>query len=221
MHGEFTSAVRAIVIIIACGVCFGAAGGLLGLTLAVAAPSYYRGIFRAASQPDFSPVEVGLGLGTTQGLIAGLIVGSVVVLSVAISDPRPRAIEYVEDKAARTETRLPWRTWIRRALLLAAIASGIFCGWGVGFVVGQLSGRASLYRYLATEKVARIRPVLREGGFGSVTAEVEEDPHATEVFLRGHVTSKQARESLEGRLRSLFGDEEARMMASTIEVVEP
>jgi len=74
---------RAFAIIIPTAILFGAAGAGVGYFLGVAAPDYYRNVFRSAAKPDFDPVAVGLGMGLTQGLIAGLAVGSVVVLAVS------------------------------------------------------------------------------------------------------------------------------------------
>jgi len=51
--------------------------------LAITAPDYYRGVFHAVNNPDFDPISVGVGLGLTQGIFAGLLVGCVVVFTVA------------------------------------------------------------------------------------------------------------------------------------------
>lgn len=74
---------RAFLIIAASVVTFAAGGGLIGYALAVLAPAYYRGVFTNGRQPWFNPVEVGLGLGVTQGAVCGVIAGAVVVLAVA------------------------------------------------------------------------------------------------------------------------------------------
>jgi hypothetical protein len=63
-----------------------------GWGLGVAAPGYYRTVFRLGNQPGFDPVELGIGLGLTQGLVAGLVVGCVVVLSVAWYNSRRQII---------------------------------------------------------------------------------------------------------------------------------
>ena len=80
--------VRGFALIIASGVAFATCGGALGYTLAWIAPAYYRGVFQGGDAPEFDPVQVGIGLGISQGAIAGLVVGSVVVLAVAISGLR-------------------------------------------------------------------------------------------------------------------------------------
>jgi hypothetical protein len=62
---------------------------VIGSTLGQVAPGYYRAVF-ARGEPGFEPVQVRLGLGITQGPIAGLVVGSVVVLSMTWSGSRRR-----------------------------------------------------------------------------------------------------------------------------------
>lgn len=46
-------------------------------------PGYYRAVFFHGTSPQFDPAQTGFGLGLTQGLVAGLAVGCVVVLAVA------------------------------------------------------------------------------------------------------------------------------------------
>src|SRR5262245_44402839 len=65
-----------------------AVGTGIGLALGSLAPDYYRTVFRHGNAPEFNPVQVGLGLGLSQGLLAGLAVGSVVVLAVAWTESR-------------------------------------------------------------------------------------------------------------------------------------
>ena len=73
---------RGFAIIIGSAIFFAVAGGAIGYLLAITIPQYYRDVFRAGQNPDFDPVAVGLGLGITQGAIAGLLVGAIVVIAV-------------------------------------------------------------------------------------------------------------------------------------------
>lgn len=57
-------------------------GSLLGFGLGTFAPGSYRALFPNGTDPRFNPVEVGVGLGCVQGLLAGTIIGLVVVLCV-------------------------------------------------------------------------------------------------------------------------------------------
>jgi hypothetical protein len=78
-----TYCVRAMATVAACGIAFAAIGTAIGYAVAVALPDYYRSVFHGRSQPDFSPTDVGIGLGCSEGLIAGAVVGCVAALALA------------------------------------------------------------------------------------------------------------------------------------------
>lgn len=59
----------------------GSLGALGGWLLGRIAPDYYRMVFPL--RPNLDPLQVGLGLGATQGVAAGLIVGVAIVATVA------------------------------------------------------------------------------------------------------------------------------------------
>jgi len=75
--------VRGFMITIASGLAFGLFGGIAGYLLGSIAPDYYRTVFRIPPQALIDPAQAGLGLGVTQGLGVGLMVGLVIVVSVA------------------------------------------------------------------------------------------------------------------------------------------
>lgn len=77
------SVVRGFVITIVSGLAFALFGGLAGAALGWAAPDYYRIVFGMRPDAQFNAVQLGLGLGVTQGFGAGLIVGLAIVLIVA------------------------------------------------------------------------------------------------------------------------------------------
>lgn len=76
---------RSVLTIVGSMILIGIIGGLLGMLLGIVAPEYYRTVFSNAAQgPAFSPVQLGLGLGATQGAGVGLVVGCVSVIAVSI-----------------------------------------------------------------------------------------------------------------------------------------
>jgi hypothetical protein len=211
------SAARGIVIIVACGIGFGTAGGLLGFALALGAPAYYRGVFRAGNDPRFNAVQVGIGLGITQGLTCGAVIGSVVVLAAALSGPthqkgEPDGLWAELDNSDRLRS-----SRVRRVFALIAILLAIACSGVVGFVIGAVVGETELYRQSTDAKLAKIRPVLREPQFAGINAEYST---AAQVYLMGKVGSRQTYKALEERMRFLFGDQEAKFMMGNIVVAK-
>ena len=79
---------RGFVITLASGFGFSGLGALAGYVLAVLAPDYYRTMFHIRPETVFNPVQVGLGLGLTEGAAVGLVLGVVIVITVAWYDSR-------------------------------------------------------------------------------------------------------------------------------------
>lgn len=211
------SVVRGICVIVVCGVGFGVAGGLVGLTLGFGAPAYYRVAFRAADDPGFNPVQVGLGLGLSQGLICGSVIGSVVVLAVTLSQASRQGSDPVGPTAPHIASDRPWSMWMRRVLVLVTVLAAIACGGVIGFVAGAVIGQSQLYQQITDAKLARIESVLQERQFAGVGADYSS---AAQVYLIGTCSSDQVYKTLEERMRFLFGDEEARFMMGNVEVVK-
>jgi len=74
---------RGFAITIASGIAFSVLGAGAGYLLGSVAPDYYRTVFRIPPEISIDPAQAGLGLGVTQGLAAGLLIGLVIVISVA------------------------------------------------------------------------------------------------------------------------------------------
>lgn len=210
------SVTRGLVIIVACGMGFGAAGGLLGLALGVGAPAYYRGVFGRGNEPSFSPVQVGLGLGTTQGLIIGVAVGAVVVIAGSMENRFIHKADLDEIAVGRADRDRPRPSWIRRVLALLVVLAATGAGGAVGFVIGAVVGQVELYGLIAEAKAAKVRPVLGELKLTGIRIEPSS---VGDIFLWGQVGSPRARAALEGRMRCLFGEDQARSMMQGVEVV--
>jgi len=75
--------VRGFIITVASGIAFALLGAGAGYLLGSVAPDYYRTVFRIPPDVSIDPAQAGLGLGVTQGLAGGLVIGLVIVLSVA------------------------------------------------------------------------------------------------------------------------------------------
>ena len=58
-----------------CAVLGGLLGAVVGSLLGVFWPGYYRSVISGGDSPEFDPVAVGLGLGLSQGTVAGGLAG--------------------------------------------------------------------------------------------------------------------------------------------------
>lgn len=209
---------KSLIVITTTGVCFGIAGALLGYALGAFAPAYYRGVFRGGNDPRFIPVQVGLGLGATQGLGCGIAVGTVVVLAAALYGPRnlgQKAVGVLEadDLMPGSQRSFPVKLVLGFFGVLATI---LFVGVTT-FVVGEIIGQELLYRRWTSEKLAKIWPVLQEPQFAALNAE---SSSAAQVYLNGTVPSEKAYKTLEDRIRFLFGDAEAKFMMGNVSVAQ-
>jgi hypothetical protein len=69
---------RALRLIAICGLLFVTIGAVLGYVVGTVNPNYYQTAFDASQQHrNFRPVDVGIGLGCTEGLVVGLFAGAV------------------------------------------------------------------------------------------------------------------------------------------------
>jgi hypothetical protein len=75
------SYLRAFATVLLCGVGFAVVGTAVGCALGIFLPGYYRGMLIGGRHPDFDPVDVGIGLGCSQGLILGVLVGAAAVIA--------------------------------------------------------------------------------------------------------------------------------------------
>jgi hypothetical protein len=81
--GGVVSLLRAYLILCLSGVTGACSGGGIGYLLGIATPGFYRGMFIAGGETEFNPVQVAIGLGVELGLPAGLVIGSLVVVTTA------------------------------------------------------------------------------------------------------------------------------------------
>ena len=93
---------RGFKIVFCSGAFFGLFGAMLGGGLGLLIPGYYRAVIPGGDRTDFVPWHVGLGLGFTQGIVAGLLVGCVVLLSAAWYKSRIRTmVEHRMEEVAK------------------------------------------------------------------------------------------------------------------------
>jgi len=153
------------------GTIFGAAifctlaGGILGWAIGCFWPEYYQIVFgRAAQQAAFDPVAVGVGLGVTQGAVAGLVVGCAAALLVAWvtirRTPGPRSTPE-GDVTTAAATKSPRHRGVAGCLLLSCAAVLVFAvGLAAGLLVGAVMAERAAYARVRGDRIEMIEPVL-------------------------------------------------------------
>jgi F0F1-type ATP synthase assembly protein I len=71
---------KAVLAVLTCTIAGALFGAGIGYMLGRFAPAYYRSVFRNGNAPGFDPVQVGTGLGMTQGVALGFIAGIIIVI---------------------------------------------------------------------------------------------------------------------------------------------
>ena len=98
---------------------------------------------------------------------------------------------------------------MNRVLIIIVVLVAIASAGVIGFLIGGVAGQSRLFQMYTDIKLEKIRPVLQKQEFAGVTATNTSDAR---VYLVGTVDSEEIYKDLEQQMRSLFGDEEARMM---------
>lgn len=73
---------RPLLVLISCLIGGSILGGVVGYFLGKWTPEYYRAVFDVAEAENFNAVETGVGLGVSQGLVAGAVLGTILVVTV-------------------------------------------------------------------------------------------------------------------------------------------
>jgi hypothetical protein len=101
-QGEAMSIIKALTTVAGTAIVSATIGTAVGYCLGAYVPGAYRSMFPHGVDPRFNPVEVGIGLGCAQGLIAGVVIGLVVVCAVTWHEIRTAEIQ--SRSAARQDT---------------------------------------------------------------------------------------------------------------------
>jgi len=62
------------------GIALAGIGTYIGYAIGTFIPDYYRTVFIGGEEPGFKPVDVGIGLGCSEGLMVGVVIGAVFAL---------------------------------------------------------------------------------------------------------------------------------------------
>lgn len=193
-------------------VVFACVGSAIGATIAATAPEYYRSVFRGGHSPEFKLLQVGIGLGASQGLASGFAISIVVLALLAWRDIRSARPAINSDAPSKD---LPLRIWSVHVLWSIVTAMSVLIISAATFIVGGIIGQQQLYRAWTERKLDRLATILQSTDFDGVEADYSS---AAQVYLTGTLQDAAARDSLHDTLVQTFGTEEADEMIWRVDV---
>lgn len=205
---------KAFAIVVFWSLVGGLLGGTMGAMLGWFAPDYYRAVLRNSVDGQLNPVQVGIGLGVTQGLAVGLGVALSGLAFVTWREQRSICDNATQDPVC--QIRRP-RRWVRFALWGAGICLTIVMFTTVAFTYGGIVGQQLLYARWTDEKLEKIAATLDTENFPNVRAEYSS---AAQVYLTGTVTDEARLASLRDKLVLAFGTDEAEEMLWRVDVAQ-
>ncbi|MEQ9587975.1 MAG: hypothetical protein RJS97_08475 [Parvibaculaceae bacterium] len=202
----------ALTTVLTWAVVFACVGCTMGAMIGVVAPDYYRTVFRGGESPDFNPLQIGVGLGVTQGAASGIAISLVVLALLAWRDIRCRNPAF-DNNAPATDSQS--QTWSVHVLWGIAAAMSVVIISATTFVVGGVVGQQQLYQAWTERKLEGLATILQSDDFDGVEADYSS---AAQVYLTGTVNDNAVRDKLHEQLVIAFGSEEAGEMISRVDV---
>lgn len=193
-------------------VVFACVGSAIGATIGAVAPEYYRSVFRGGHSPEFHSLQVGIGLGASQGVASGIAISIVVLALLAWRDVRS-ARPAIKSDAPTKEFRS--RIWSVHVLWGIVTAMSVLIISVATFILGGIIGQQQLYQAWTERKFDRLAKILQSTDFDGVEAGYSS---AAQVYLTGTIKDAAARDSLHDTLVVTFGTEEADEMIWRVDV---
>ncbi len=204
----------ALVTVLVWGLTFACVGAMVGATIGTVAPEYYTSVFRHGDSPDFNPLQVGIGLGVTQGLASGVAISIAVLALLAWRDVHATGPAPEDDGSNGGD---PSRSWTVHALWGIVTSISIVLIGVVTFFLGGVIGQQQLYQSWTEHKLDKLAPILESREFAGVDAGYSS---AAQVYLTGTLKDSAARDALHEQLVVTFGTEEADQMIGLVDVAE-
>jgi hypothetical protein len=209
---EVMTTKTALTTVLTWAVVFACVGCAMGAMIGVVAPDYYRSVFRRGESPDFNPLQVGVGLGVTQGAASGIAISIVVIAILAWRDGRSRSPANESNTPATDSLS---RTWSVHVLWGVAAAMSVLIISAATFIVGGVVGQQQLYQAWTERKLEGLATILQSDDFVGVEADYSS---AAQVYLTGTVKDNDVRDKLREQLVVAFGGEEADEMIWRVDV---
>ena len=201
----------ALTTVIVTGIAFACVGAIIGATIGTFAPGYYRTVFRHADLTNFNPMQVGIGLGVTQGFSAGIAISLAVLALLAWRDARAARPKTENDAPISAH---PSGSWTVRTVWRVATIVSLLLLAAIMFVLGGLVAQEQLYQSLTAQKLDKIARILESREFKGIRAD---SSSVAQVYLTGIVKDRDTRETLKHQLVLTFGMEEANAMISGVD----
>ncbi|WP_339909074.1 hypothetical protein [Symmachiella dynata] len=182
----------------------------IGAALGQWAPGYYRTMFSIDSSSDFAPLQTGIGLGLTQGLFAGLLLGVLVVAFMLWNDNSLIETHTDEKPVPRGKIRGVFRSM--SGLILTVTFVALLVG---AFILGSNINEHVHNLQAGNERYQVLSPILQDERFPDVAIE---PISAGQIFLTGHVADQQTRDELLNELQHAFGDATAATLIEGVTV---
>lgn len=204
----------ALITVLVWSITFACVGAVIGATIGTVAPEYYRSVFRYGDLPNFNPLQVGIGLGATQGVASGIAISIAVLAILAWRDIRAARPEAEKDCPNKAH---PSRSWTVHALWSVVTATSVILVAAVTFVLGGIIGQQQLYQSWTDRKLDKLATILESGKFEGVEADYSS---AAQVYLTGTIKDSVTRDALRNQLVGTFGTEEADEMIWRVDVAQ-
>jgi hypothetical protein len=201
---------KAIATIVGCTVLLAGIGASFGYALGAFAPGYYRSVFRAGREPDFDPVDVGVGLGVTQGMTWGVVVGLAVVALLCWRERRCGRSVVPDIQSGQPAAS---RYVARAILLIIGVLPILVCSGGVSYILGLFHGEHDAYHLHYLEEQQVLAPVLA-GDPAFAGERIVERPEGG-AYLFGQVPTQADADRLRAAVADALGDARAK---STVQV---
>lgn len=182
----------------------------IGAALGQWAPGYYRTMFSIDSSTDFAPLQTGIGLGLTQGLFAGLLLGILVVAFLLWNDNSLIETDTDEKPVSRGKIRQMIRSMSGLILAVTFVASLVGA-----FILGSNINEHIHNLHAGYERDQVLSPILQDERFPDVEIDYKS---AGQISLTGHVADQQTRDDLLNELQHAFGDATAAMLIEGVTV---
>ena len=213
--GDYNMPARsALITVLVWGITFACVGGVIGATIATVAPEYYRSVFRDGDLPNFNPLQVGIGLGATQGVASGIAISIAVLALLAWRDIRAARSKADRDSQSNTHSSASWTV---HSLWGVATATSVILVSAATFVLGGIIGQQQLYQSWTDRKLDKLATILESRTFEGVEADYSS---AAQVYLTGTTKDSATRDALRNQLVVTFGTEEADEMIWRVDVAQ-